>query len=30
MPAELKTALDKANDVPVDLDPIFSFPDRVE
>jgi len=30
MPAELKTALDKANDVPVDIDPIFSFPDRVE
>jgi len=30
MPAELKTALKKANDVPVDIDPIFSFPDRVE
>jgi Peptidase family M49 len=30
MPAELKTALDKANDVPVDIDPIFAFPDRVE
>src|SRR5215475_12026652 len=30
MPAELKAALDKANDVPVDIDPIFSFPDRVE
>jgi hypothetical protein len=28
MPAELKTALDKANDVPVDIDPIFSFPDQ--
>ena len=30
MPAELKAALDKANDVPVDIDPVFSFPDRVE
>ena len=29
MPAELKAALDKANDVPVDIDPVFSFPDRV-
>jgi len=30
MPAELKAALEKANDVPVDIDPVFSFADRVE
>jgi Peptidase family M49 len=30
MPEDLRAALDKAEDVPVDIDPIFSFPDRVE
>jgi hypothetical protein len=29
MPAELKTALQSASDVPVDVDPIFSFPEHV-
>src|SRR5262249_30171710 len=27
MPAELKTALQAAQDAPVDVDPIFSFPE---
>ena len=27
MPADLKTALAAARDVPVDVDPIFSFPE---
>jgi hypothetical protein len=30
MPAELTAALQSASDVPVDVDPIFSFPDKVE
>jgi hypothetical protein len=30
MPEHLTTALKKANHIPVDLDPKFSFPDRVE
>jgi hypothetical protein len=30
MPPDLKSALDRAKDVPVDIDPIFSFPDRVK
>ena len=30
MPRELKTALDAASDLPVDIDPVFSFPERVE
>jgi hypothetical protein len=30
MPQELKSALQNTNDVPVDVDPLFSFPDRVE
>ena len=30
MPPDLKAALEQAADVPVDIDPIFSFPDRVE
>jgi len=29
MPPELKSALEKVQDVPVDIDPIFSFPERV-
>jgi hypothetical protein len=29
MPEELKTALQAASDVPVDIDPVFSFPERV-
>ncbi|PYS37960.1 MAG: Zn-dependent hydrolase [Acidobacteria bacterium] len=29
MPPDLKTALQNTNDVPVDIDPVFSFPDRV-
>ena len=28
MPAELKAALDKVKDVPVDIDPQFAFADR--
>ena len=28
MPPDLKSALERADDVPVDVDPIFSFPDR--
>jgi len=28
MPAELKSALSEANNVPVDIDPVFSFPER--
>jgi hypothetical protein len=27
MPAELKTALQAAKDVPVDVDPVFAFPE---
>ena len=30
MPAELTAALKSASDVPVDIDPVFSFPDKVE
>jgi hypothetical protein len=30
MPAELTAALQSASDVPVDVDPVFSFPDKVE
>ena len=30
MPAALKTALAAAKDVPVDVDPIFSFPETVD
>jgi hypothetical protein len=30
MPADLKSALDAAKDVPVDVDPIFSFPEPVQ
>jgi len=30
MPADLKAALASAKDVPVDIDPIFSFPEIVE
>ncbi|HMD17064.1 MAG TPA: hypothetical protein VKH18_10390 [Terriglobales bacterium] len=29
MPEELKTSLQAASDVPVDIDPVFSFPERV-
>ena len=29
MPEELKAALQAASDVPVDIDPVFSFPERV-
>jgi hypothetical protein len=29
MPEELKTSLKAASDVPVDIDPVFSFPQRV-
>jgi hypothetical protein len=30
MPADLKASLAAAKDVPVDVDPIFSFPETVE
>jgi len=30
MPEELKTSLEAASDVPVDIDPVFSFPERVK
>jgi hypothetical protein len=30
MPAELKTALAATTNIPVDINPVFSFPDRVE
>jgi hypothetical protein len=30
MPADLKAALEKTQDVPVDVDPQFSFPERVQ
>ena len=30
MPAELKTALAAAANVPVDIQPVFSFPDRTQ
>jgi hypothetical protein len=30
MPADLATALAAARDVPIDVDPMFSFPDPVE
>jgi len=30
IPPELQKSLDKANDVPVDVDPIFSFPRKVK
>jgi hypothetical protein len=29
MPEDLKTSLQSASDVPVDIDPVFSFPERV-
>jgi hypothetical protein len=29
MPAELKTALAATSDIPVDVEPVFSFPDQV-
>ena len=29
MPEELKASLKAAADVPVDIDPVFSFPERV-
>jgi hypothetical protein len=30
MPGDLKSALQNTNDVPVDVDPVFTFADRVE
>jgi hypothetical protein len=30
MPPDLKAALEKASDLPVDVDPVFSFPETVE
>jgi hypothetical protein len=30
MPADLKASLDAAKDVPVDVDPVFSFPEPVQ
>jgi hypothetical protein len=30
IPPELQASLDKASNVPVDLDPIFSFPRKVK
>jgi hypothetical protein len=30
MPADLKASLAGAKDVPVDVDPIFSFPETVD
>ena len=30
MPEHLKSALEDTQDIPVDVDPVFSFPDRVE
>jgi hypothetical protein len=30
MPPDLKAALEKASDLPVDIDPVFSFPEPVE
>jgi hypothetical protein len=30
MPPDLEAALAKTEDVPVDIDPIFSFPERFE
>jgi hypothetical protein len=30
MPEDLKTSLKAASDVPVDIDPVFSFPERVK
>jgi Peptidase family M49 len=30
MPPELRSALDKTNDIPVDIDPVSSFPERPE
>jgi hypothetical protein len=30
MPPDLKAALEKASDLPVDIDPVFSFPETVE
>jgi hypothetical protein len=30
MPQELKTALAATSSIPVDINPIFAFPDRVE
>ena len=30
MPPELRSALDKTSDIPVDIDPVSSFPERPE
>ncbi len=30
MPTELKSALNSANDVPVDIDPVFSYPEPIQ
>jgi hypothetical protein len=30
MPVELKNALAGTMDIPVDINPVFSFPDKVE
>ena len=30
MPVELKNALAATTDIPVDINPVFSFPDKVE
>ena len=30
MPAELKTALAATSDIPVDINPVFAFADRVQ
>lgn len=30
MPEELRSALETTTDIPVDIDPVFSFPDRVD
>ena len=30
MPSELKSALEAASNVPVDIDPIFSFPEPIQ
>jgi hypothetical protein len=30
MPMDLKTSLQAASDVPVDIDPVFSFPEKVK
>jgi hypothetical protein len=30
MPADLRTALASARDVPIDVDPVFAFPEPVK